>query len=110
MYNMYVRTYVHTIGFMYLTVSLYSLLFKYRNDLRIHGNVFSYSYVLAHDTSKDKSPFLAVLDVKKNCWTDDEDDIGMDETSGLRDYGKNKESSLLAPTQQPVTVIRFSRS
>lgn len=40
-------------------------------------------------TSKEKSPFLAVLDVKKNCWIDDEeDDAEANENTRLRDYGK----------------------
>jgi hypothetical protein len=37
--------------------------------------------------NKDKTPFLAVLDPKLNCWTDDEDDTEIDENTNLADLG-----------------------
>ncbi len=49
-----------------------------------------------------------MLDPKRNCWTDDEEDLEMDENSGMSDYGGRHKN--YTPTKYFIKVIVMKKS
>jgi len=75
----------------------------------VFGQEIGLGYAIA--VNKDKCPFFAVLDTKRNCWTDDEDEE-MDEDSGFKSFGGSFKPFTPTKYYLKVVVVRktFSTS
>ncbi|ODM90381.1 hypothetical protein Ocin01_16299 [Orchesella cincta] len=75
-----------------------------------YGENVSLGYLIV--ANKLSTPFLSVLDTKKNCWTDDEDDddelLGINKEARMEDHGAAFTEFMPTKTAIRVCVVRKS--
>jgi len=75
-----------------------------------YGENVSLGYLIV--SNKLSTPFLSVLDTKKNCWTDDEDDddelLGINKETRMEDHGAEYTEFMPTKTAIRVCVVRKS--